>query len=181
MSILDRILLVLLSIGSALAAIAIGVYVLGYGMGANGWFSLATLYPTDIYIIVAAVLLLLLAIRFLFYKTLHTTQEYLELSGQHGIIRISYETIEQLANRTGKSIRGVQEFETRVRQTGDGVALFTRVKALPDTELQTLSEQIQLAVKEYVERIAGVHVANVGVNVVHIAGQGVKGAKAWVE
>ncbi|MDQ0188360.1 alkaline shock response membrane anchor protein AmaP [Alicyclobacillus cycloheptanicus] len=181
MSILDRFLLVLLTLGSLCAAVILLLVGLG---SAGGWIqtalSTAMAYPA--YTIVIAIVFGLLALRFLFYRWGRPEEDYVVLPGDHGFVRISFETIRQLANRTGKSIRGVQEFDTRVRNGQAGVVLASRVRVLPDVELTQMSNEIQNAVKSYVEQTAGVTVERVTVNVVELAPHSAnKSSRAWVD
>jgi uncharacterized alkaline shock family protein YloU len=180
-SILDRFLLVLFSLLGIAASVAFGALAWANYGSASSWENVIRSYPGYIYVTVVAAVLLLLSLRFLFYRAFHSTVDYVELQGAYGLVRISHDTLEQLSDKTGKSIRGVHDFATRIRQVSDGVILYTKVRALPDVELQALSEQVQTSVKDYVERIAGVRVAAVSVNIVQVAGQSAKGAKAWVD
>ena len=139
------------------------------------------IYPNNVYTIVLAVVFALISLRFLFYRSSHSDLDFVALQGEHGQIRISFETIQQLSNRTGRSVRGVQEFTTRVRSGQAGILLSVRVKALADLDLARMSAEIQNAVKEYVERTSGVTVERVAVNIAELAGGNAKSAKAWVE
>lgn len=181
MSILDRILLVLLTLGS----LAVAVLLLLLGAGVLGsWPSIvltnAATYP--MYTIIVAVVFGLLALRFLFYRWARPQEDYIMLPGDHGFIRISFETIRQLANRTGKSVRGVQDFDTRVRNGQAGVLLAVRVRVMPDIDIAQMSAEIQQAVKDYVEHTAGVTVERVTVNVVELASHTQnKNTRAWAD
>lgn len=182
MSILDRILLVLL----ALSGIFAGVIAIFFG---GDWFpglettitQSSAQYPENVVVIVVGVVLIIIALRFLFYRLRRDDVQYVVLDGPHGQIRISYETIRQLANRSAKSVRGVQEFDTKVRSLQTGIALMVRVRCLPDVELAQMSAGIQSAVKVYVEQTSGVHVEQVVVNVTELATNAAKTTKAWVE
>lgn len=182
MSILDRIMLTLL----ALAGVCIAVLAVVAGTGAlGGWTAgmldgLAT-YPANVYTIVIGVVFALICVRFLFYRLNGREVDYVVLPGEFGRIRISFQTIQQLANRTGKTVRGVQELDTRVRNGQAGILLSTKVRALPDLDLAHMSAEIQAAVKEYVERTSGVTVEHITVNVMELAGGAVKSTKTWVE
>ncbi|WDL97027.1 alkaline shock response membrane anchor protein AmaP [Alicyclobacillus sp. ALC3] len=181
MSILDRILLVLLTLGS----LAVAVLLLLLGVGVLGsWPSIvvtdAATYP--MYTIIVAVVFGLFALRFLFYRWTRPQEDYIMLPGDHGFIRISFETIRQLSNRTGKSVRGVQEFDTRVRSGQAGVLLAVRVRVMPDIDITQMSAEIQQAVKGYVEQTAGVTVERITVNVVELASHTAnKNTRAWAE
>lgn len=181
MSILDRILLVLLTLGS----LAVAVLLLLLGAGVLGsWPSIvltdAATYP--MYTIIVAVVFGLLALRFLFYRWARPQEDYIMLPGDHGFIRISFETIRQLSNRTGKSVRGVQEFDTRVRNGQAGVLLAVRVRVMPDIDITQMSAEVQQAVKGYVEQTAGVIVERITVNIVELASHtSNKNTRAWAD
>ncbi|MCL6631655.1 MAG: alkaline shock response membrane anchor protein AmaP [Alicyclobacillus herbarius] len=170
MSIIDRFLLVILSLGVLCASILLVVF--GLGAGAQ-WQSdvylTLTTYPGNIYTVVLAVVFALVALRFLFYRVGKASPEYISLPGPNGQIRISFDTIRQLTNRTGREIRGVQEFDSRVRHGQNGILLAVRVRALPDVDLSAMGSEIQSAVKEYVERNSGILVERITVNVVELA------------
>ncbi|MCL6593120.1 MAG: alkaline shock response membrane anchor protein AmaP [Alicyclobacillus sp.] len=169
MSALDRILLTLLSLAGLCTAA--GAFLVAGGalspFTAMGWM---TVYPGNVWGLAGSVVLAVLAVRFLFYRWGRREPDYVLLPGEHGHIRISHDTIRQLANRTGKSVRGVQDFDTRIRSGNAGVLLSVRVRALPDLDLARMSAEIQDAVKAYVEKTAGVPVERVIVNVTEIAG-----------
>ncbi|MCF8563594.1 alkaline shock response membrane anchor protein AmaP [Alicyclobacillus tolerans] len=182
MSVLDRILLTLLAIVGLLFAVAL--FLLGIGALTPGSALMnLTVYPGDVYVVVIAVVAALISLRFLFYKTGRgrDSSDAVILPGEHGSIRISFDTLKQLANRTGKSIHGVHDFDTRVRNGQTGVVLGARVRAIPDVDLAQMSTEIQGKVREYVERTSGVKVEAVTVNVVEVAVSPAKSARTWVE
>lgn len=183
MSILDRILLVILALWGLCTATFGFLSVVGvWGASLGGPLSSIAVFPNNIYSIVLVLVMALVGLRFLFYRAGGGAKlDAVVLPGEHGTIRISFETLKQLANRTGKSIRGVQEFDTRVRTGQNGVQLAARVHALPDVDLAQMSAQIQLEVKSYVEKTSGVSVESITVNVVEISGNPVKTQRTWVE
>ena len=182
MSILDRFLLILLSIIGIVAGIVLvllGTSVLGtWSVTPLGDFSA---YPNNVIAIIVGVLVMLIALRFLFFRLRRMEAESVVLSGEHGNIQISYETIRALANRIGKTTRGVQDLQTRVRSGDRGIMLAVRVRVLPDVEMPQMSSDIQTNVKDYLERITGIEVEQVLVSVVELAATNQKAAKAWVE
>jgi uncharacterized alkaline shock family protein YloU len=181
-SVLDRMLLAIFALGVLCASVI--VFVFGIDAATSFQNSLIygmTTYPGDIYTIVLAIVFVLLALRFLFYRTGHHDLDYVMLPGDDGQIRISYETIRELSNRTGRAIKGVQELETRVRQGQAGVMLGLRVRALADIELADMSQTVQTAVKAYVEKTAGVVVERITVHITEIANKTAKSARAWVD
>ncbi|SEN22588.1 alkaline shock response membrane anchor protein AmaP [Lihuaxuella thermophila] len=84
-----------------------------------------------------------------------------------GHIRISLKTIESLAVRAARKVRGIRDLTARVRHNGDHSSVGIGMKIIVDGErpIQELSEQLQLTVKEQVEKIAGVGVDQVSVYV----------------
>ncbi|WP_169794747.1 alkaline shock response membrane anchor protein AmaP [Alicyclobacillus kakegawensis] len=170
MSVLDRILLVVFS----LAVLCAAVVLIAFGVGVspewqNVVYLTLTTYPGNIYTVVLSIVFALIAIRFLFYRLARHEPEYVVIPGPSGQIRISFDTIRQLANRTGREIRGVQEFDSRVRHGQNGILLAVRVRALPDMDLSAMGSDIQTAVKDYVERNSGVLVERITVNIVELA------------
>jgi uncharacterized alkaline shock family protein YloU len=179
---LDRFLLFLL----ALAGVVTGIGLIWFGVEVSGgsapdWLVAWFTPDAALYWIVAGVVLTLIALRFLFYRLRAPESDHVTLSGEHGQIRISYETVRQLAIRAGRGIRGVHDFDARVRMGQAGLLLYVRVRAHPDVELAQMSSEIQAAVKSYVERTAGVAVERVVVHVAEIAGSAPRSARAWVE
>ena len=177
MSYLDRILLVLFTIISLAGAVGLFLLsVMGFGN-----LPQITQYPWYIYAIVVSIVWFILGLRFLFYRISSHDVDFVVLPGEFGNIRISFETIRQLSNRTGKSVKGVQEFDTRVRNGQQGIWLAIRVRVLPDLDLNAMSREIQSAVKEYVENTTGVTVERVTVHVAELASSAAKVSKAWVD
>lgn len=177
MSYLDRILLVLFTLISLVGAVGLFLIgILGVGM-----FNQLTLYPWYIYAIVIAIVWFILGLRFLFYRITGADVDYVVLPGDVGNIRISFETIRQLANRTGKMIKGVQEFDTRVKTGTQGVFLAIRVRALPDMDLNAMSREVQSEVKDYVEKTTGITVERVTIHIAELASSAAKVSKAWVD
>ncbi|GMA52400.1 hypothetical protein GCM10025857_37570 [Alicyclobacillus contaminans] len=181
MSLLDRILLFILAIGGLAAAVVTVLLGVGVVNVDADWLTNLTTTPGNVYTVVVAVIVGLVALRFVFYRWASPEPDYVSIPGEHGQIRISFETIRQLANRTGRMVRGVQELETRVRAGQNGILLAIRVKALPDLELDKVSGELQSEIKAYVERTTGLNVERVVVNVAEVTGSPAKNTKAWVE
>ncbi len=182
MSIFDRFLLVILALGGLCA----GIFSIMLGTGLFGPWSITPFgdfssYPGDIVAVVIGLVLLIVALRFFFYHLGGRRVDFVVLDGEHGNIRISFETIRQLSNRTCKSIRGVQEFDTRVREAQNGVVLLVKLRVLPDIDLSAMGSEVQSAVKTYVEHTTGVRIEKVVVHIDEVAGSTVKGSKAWVD
>lgn len=176
----DRFLLFLLSLVGLVLGVLLAL--LGAGVISVTWAASAiTVEPWNVVCLVVGAVGALLSIRFLFYRSRRGSggpAEAVLLPGDHGQIRISYETLRQLANRRGSQLKGAESFDSRVRQGHDGILIACRMQVLPDVDIAALSREAQAAVKEYVERTAGVKVERVIVHVTELAPNGRVG-KAW--
>ncbi|NIK77466.1 putative alkaline shock family protein YloU [Paenibacillus castaneae] len=85
-----------------------------------------------------------------------------------GDIRISLETIENLALKAASRQRGVKDLRVRIRATDAGLEIVIRAVVDGESSIPVLTEEIQRAVKEHVEDIAGIPVTNVAVYVANI-------------
>lgn len=177
MSILDRILLFLLS----LAGLVLGVTfaLVGANVISSDMISALSTTPANVVAIVAGVILVLIALRFLFYRvSRHQSTDYVAMTGEHGQIRISYDTIRQLANRKGAQMKGAESFDSRIRQGQEGIVILVRMQVLPDVDISSLSRDVQSSVKEYVEHTSGVSVERILVHVTELS-QSQRQGKAW--
>lgn len=80
-----------------------------------------------------------------------------------GEIRISLNSIENIAFNASKKAGGVKESKTTVKKDEDGVAIEVRIIVMPDLSIPTISEEIQSRVKKAVEDAAGIIVKQVKV------------------
>lgn len=178
MSILDRILLFLL----ALASLVLGISLALVGVRVISSDVLATVSstPENIVAIVAGVIIVIIALRFLFYRvSRRPSTDYVAMTGEHGQIRISYDTIRQLANRKGTQLKGAEGFDSRIRQGPEGIIVLVRMQVLPDVDIAALSRDVQTTVKDYVEQTSGVKVERVLVHVTELSAGGQRQGKAW--
>lgn len=114
--------------------------------------------------------LLLLSIRFL-YVSLRRSRERvgsIDQRTEFGDIRISLETVENLALKAANRHRGVKDLRARVRVDDSGLDIQLRSVVDGETSIQMLTEDIQRSVKEYVEEITGIPVAMVTVYVANV-------------
>lgn len=180
MSVLDRILLFLLALWGLFGAVVAILFATG---AVSAYYITLWSQSTrdELYIVVLALIGALLSARFLIYRLGRAEADFVVLPGEHGHVRISFTTFQQLSDKTGHSVRGVQSFETRVRQGQSGILLAVRVRVHPDIDIAQTSNEIQQAVKEHVERITGVTVERITVNITEISANAAKSGKAWVE
>lgn len=80
-----------------------------------------------------------------------------------GEIKISLNSIENIAFNASKKAGGVKESKTAVKKDEDGVAIEVRIVVMPDLSIPTISEEIQSRVKKAVEDAAGIAVKQVKV------------------
>jgi uncharacterized alkaline shock family protein YloU len=85
-----------------------------------------------------------------------------------GEIRISLNSIENIASHTCKRINGVKESKTTVRKSEDGVQIEARMIVMPDMSIPVISEEVQGRVKKAVEEASGIMVKSVNVIVDNI-------------
>lgn len=84
-----------------------------------------------------------------------------------GDVHIAVDALESLAVAAARRIRGVRELEARVRPSEGGTRIALRVSVDGEAPIPDLTQALQAAVKDHVERVAGVIVQDV---TVHVAG-----------
>ncbi|NLK86996.1 MAG: alkaline shock response membrane anchor protein AmaP [Clostridiaceae bacterium] len=80
-----------------------------------------------------------------------------------GEIRISLNSIENIAINACKRSNGIKESKTLVKKADDGVDIEVRVVVMPDISIPVISEEVQGCVKKSVEDASGITVRNVRV------------------
>ncbi len=80
-----------------------------------------------------------------------------------GEIRISLNSIENIASNASKRCNGIKESKTLVKKAEDGVDIEVRVIVMPDISIPVISEEVQGRVKKSVEDASGITVRNVRV------------------
>lgn len=80
-----------------------------------------------------------------------------------GEIRISLNSIENIAINASKRTNGVKESKTMVKKSEDGVEIEVRVVVMPDMSIPVITEEVQGRVKKSVEDASGVAVKSVRV------------------
>ena len=85
-----------------------------------------------------------------------------------GEIRISLNTIENIALLASRKISGIKETKAYVSKLGEDVSIYIKAIVLPETHIPTLSEELQSKVKKAVEDTSGINVNDVKVSVENI-------------
>ena len=171
--VVDKLLLFLYSI----VIIIISLFMAGVGFG---WISkdmlndgITYMYEHDaiqITVITISAVFLLISVRFLFVSLYRgsATSPSIDQRTDFGDIRISIETIENLALKAASRQRGVKDLRARIKVTDAGLEVVLRTVIDGETSIPELTEEIQSAVKTHVEEITGMPVANVAVFVANV-------------
>lgn len=85
-----------------------------------------------------------------------------------GDVSISVDTVENLALKAAGRIRGSRDIKARVKMTDNGLELMMRTYVDGDFPIPALSQEMQASVKEHIESITGIPVANVSVYVANV-------------
>ncbi len=121
---------------------------------------------TAIRIAVFAIALLFFALSVMFLLSGVKSNKDKKAVSKHtniGEIRISLNSIENIAINASKKAGGVKESKTLVKKAEDGVEIEVRVIVMPDLSIPAISEDVQGRVKKAVEDAAGIPVKNVKV------------------
>lgn len=171
--IIDRLLLFVFSLAVLIASCTMLA-------GAFNWISLDSTqdFVRSVYtdlgtaaaFISGCVILALIAVR-LFYISVRSSQEQapsIDQRNEWGDIRISIETVENLALKCAGRTRGVKDLRARVRVGSAGIEVTIRSMVDGETSIPTLTEEMQAAVKSHIEEITGIPVASVSVYIANI-------------
>ncbi|WP_025690975.1 alkaline shock response membrane anchor protein AmaP [Paenibacillus zanthoxyli] len=166
--ILDRLLLFIysLSIG-ILSVIAILLLsgILPRNLEIRDWES------AYIAVIVAAVILFLLSIRFFYISIRRERPSSLSVDQrtEYGDIQISMETIENLSLKAAGRVKGIRDLRSRIRVSQAGLEIMIRGVVDGEHSLPLLTSEVQRQVHEYVQDTTGVPVADVSVYIANLA------------
>lgn len=172
--IVDRLLLFIYSL--IIGALSVVIVALG-----ARWIPQATtnLWVRELYsgklwlmvtIIAVAVILLLISLRFFYVsvKRGNAAAPSIDQRTEFGDIRISMETVENLALKAAGKQRGVKDLKARIRIAEAGLIIMLRAVVDGESSIPVLTEDIQRAVKNHVEEVTGIPVADVTVFVANI-------------
>jgi len=114
--------------------------------------------------------LFLLSLRFLFVSLRRSRERSgsIDQRTDYGDIRISLETVENLALKAASRVRGVKDLRARVRVDDSGLDIQLRSVIDGESSIPMLTEEMQRGVKEHVEEITGIPVASVTVYVANV-------------
>jgi len=95
-------------------------------------------------------------------------KKFISKANNVGEIRISLNTIENIALAASKKLSGVKETKAYVSRVGEDVSIYIKSVVLSDIHIPTLSEELQNKVKKAVEETSGINVTDVKVSVENI-------------
>lgn len=170
MKLLDRVLVFCLSVFVTVAS-ALGVWISsGLGLSEHDAVRLVSVlytHPAQRWTAVGLGLLLMLVGLRLLVATVSRTgaDRGVDRLTEIGYIRISLDTLESLAVKAARRVRGIRNLTARVRMSGNNASVGVGLKLTVDgeTPIQTLSEELQRVVKSHLEEIAGVTVDQISI------------------
>lgn len=171
--IIDRFLLFLFSLAAIAALCFLLLSAFGgvsYEWTTSFWHKVYFEINTAIPFISVCIVALLIAIR-LFYISVRSGQAQapsIDQRSDYGDIRISMETVENLALRAASRSKGVKDLRARVRVSGAGLEITIRTIVDGEASIPALTEEMQSAVKSHIEEITGIPVASVAVYVANV-------------
>ncbi|WP_276351940.1 alkaline shock response membrane anchor protein AmaP [Cohnella caldifontis] len=172
--VLDRLLLFLYSVAiGALAVLAI--------LAASGVFAPSSLvqFVSELAgedrgvqgtVIGVSVVVLLVSLRFFIVSVRRsgTSAPSIIQKTEHGDIRISVETVENLALKAASRTRGVKDLKARVRVADSGLQIMIRAFIDGEGSIPALSEDMQRTISQQVEEATGIPVANISVYIANV-------------
>ncbi|MEK8127528.1 alkaline shock response membrane anchor protein AmaP [Paenibacillus filicis] len=171
--VLDKFLLFLFSLVVLIAAL-VALF------AAFGWISLETtmLFTEHVYrnfdiaipFIAIAAVTGLLALRFLYVSVRRgkSSVPSIDQRTEFGDIRISLDTVENLALKAASRSRGVRDLRARVKVNQSGLEIVIRAIVDGESPIPGLTEEMQANVKGHIEDITGIPVAFVSVFIANI-------------
>lgn len=132
------------------------------------WFNGLSNIPFYVSIIVA-VLLILLAIKCIFFSgndSKDSKKDGISVEGPNGRLIITKETLENIVSSVVKGFEGARETSTRIAiDSENGVFIFITLNVLPDVVIKELINNIQEKVKASIKKASDLDVKEVNVKV----------------
>jgi len=172
--VLDRLLMFLYSMAVGAASIVVLVAACGGFARSrlNAFVSdLAGGYPAvQTAAIVVSALALLISLRFFIVsvKPGGGPAPSINQRTDHGDIRISVETVENIALKAASRTRGVKDLRARVLPAESGLKITIRAFVDGETPIPALSEEMQRSVSEQIEEATGIPVSEVSVFIANV-------------
>lgn len=175
MNLFDRFILTIYSF----ALIVLSVFAIGMATRLiPDWYirsQLENMYNTsgiNIPYLAVAVIFLLISVRFFFSSFTSRKprkEKGIRQRSELGEVNITLSTIQTIAERTARRVKGVRDLKTTVKALESGNTITLRVAVDGETPIPDLTQRLQYDVKEQVETIAGVTITEVAVVVTDVA------------
>ena len=143
-------------VGAAFSLVASG---LAADEGADLWAAVGI----AALLIAAGILLLAGMTRYAIDRDGRATATVLMREDENGSVRISIESIKQLAERTGNGARSVRDTRCSVKVTPGGLMLDCLLKLKMAANIPEVTAEVQVAVRDVIERLTGLRVIDVSV------------------
>lgn len=76
---------------------------------------------------------------------------------------ISLDAIDSMVQKHCRSQERVRDCHSTLRALEDGVTIGIRLSVLPDTDVATLSQQLQTSLRDYIQSLTGINVKEIGI------------------
>lgn len=121
-------------------------------------------------VIVVAALLLLFSLRFFVVSVKRDGSGAPSINQRtdHGEIRISVETVENIALKAASRTKGVKDLRARVHAADSGLKITVRAFIDGETSIPSLSEEMQKTIAEQIEETTGIPVSEVSVYIANL-------------
>lgn len=175
---IDRLLLVLLAL--VVIALALGCFALTLQLVDQAAVTEVVrrlyAYPINAVILGAVGLLLLaLALKLLFARdggnTAPQPQAALIKAGEYGSVFISLEALNAMVQKHCRANTRVKDCESHVCIVPSGVSIRLKLVVMPDTPLPGLTQELQETLKEYIQSLSGIAVAEISIMIAPAPGQ----------
>lgn len=135
---------------------------------ANGFVNLFYMFRENALILAGSgLVLLLISIKLLFagkakkmeIRPASALMRQTEIGGTF----ISLEAIDAMAQKHCRSLQRVKDCKTTLQSNETGVTIGIRLCVLPDTDVVSLSSELQKTLKEHIESLTGIQVNEIGI------------------
>ncbi|MFE5322898.1 alkaline shock response membrane anchor protein AmaP [Paenibacillus sp. NPDC056579] len=171
--VIDKLLLFIFSLAVLIGCIIMLVCSFGWiSLESVGNFIHDVYYDMDtaIVFIPVTIVMALISIRFLVVALRRGKANVpsIDQRTDFGDIRISMETVENLALKAAKRSRGVKDLKARVKVSPAGLEIIIRAIVDGESSIPQLTEEMQAGIKTHIEEITGIPVAVVSVFIANI-------------
>ncbi|BBI33079.1 alkaline shock response membrane anchor protein AmaP [Cohnella abietis] len=171
---LDRLLLFLYSVAIGIASI-VAIITASGGFSEKWLQDVVTDFTGDVKIVQGsvigvAIIILLISVRFFVVSVKRdgSSAPSINQRTEHGDIRISVETVENIALKAASRTKGVKDLRARVRVSEAGLGILIRAFVDGEGSIPTLSEEMQRTVSQQIEEATGIPVAEVSVFIANV-------------